>query len=133
MITVDLQSQQPIEDQIRRQIHTALARGAIKCGDALPSVRQLAGDLGVHWNTVARAYRRLRDDGLLTVGRGRTVTVRREALPALPTEPGSEREVAHALDEVFTQAKLRGLSLDELRSAIDERLSSWRSAWEGTR
>lgn len=125
MITVNLDSPEPIEDQIRRGIHTAVARGAVRPGDPLPSVRQLAGDLGVHWNTVARAYRRLRDDGLLNVGRGRTVTVRSGALNS-----NSSDDIGTLLDTAFTQAKLRGFSYTQLSKTVEKHLKSWKEAWE---
>lgn len=125
MITINLDSPEPIEDQIRRGIQTAVARGTVRPGDPLPSVRQLAGDLGVHWNTVARAYRRLRDDGLLSVGRGRTVTVRSGALSG-----ASNDDIDTLLDTAFTQARLRGLSYAQLSKTVDKHLKSWKEAWE---
>lgn len=73
---MSVDSSVPLEEQVREQIREAIARGEVVAGDPLPSVRQLAGDLGIHWNTVARAYRRLRDEGLLVVGRGRGKSLR---------------------------------------------------------
>jgi GntR family transcriptional regulator len=132
VVTVDLNSAEPLEEQIRREIQQAVALGTIKPGDALPSVRQLAGDLGIHWNTVARAYRRLRDDGLLAVGRGRTVTVSRAVISRLDASVEASEIVRGLLDAAFTQAKLRGLTYRELREAVDRSLKHWREAWEGT-
>jgi DNA-binding transcriptional regulator YhcF (GntR family) len=131
MVTVDLHSAIPLEDQIRSEIQRAVAQGDVKPGDSLPSVRQLAGDLGIHWNTVARAYRRLRDDGLLTVGRGRTVTVR-DSLIRDSRDPERGATVDLLLDGAITQAKLLGLSYEELREIVERRLEKWRGAWEGS-
>ena len=76
MIRVQLDSDQPIEEQLVRQLRQAVAQGQLEPGQRLASARQLAADLGVHWNTVARAYRRLAAEGLLTVRHGRGVAVR---------------------------------------------------------
>lgn len=132
MITIDLNKPEPIEEQIALGIQMALAKGLIKAGDELPSVRQLAGDLGIHWNTVARAYRRLRDEGLLSVGRGRAVTVN-SALARESHEPERDEKVENLLDGVFTRAKLLGMSYAELRATIDRSLEQWRGAWEETK
>ena len=131
MVTIDVNSPDPLEEQIRREIQRAVAQGVVKPGDELPSVRQLAGDLGIHWNTVARAYRRLRDDGLLTVGRGRTVTVRNTVLSD-SSDPDRSARVEALVDATITQAKLLGLSYEELQGTIARRLKLWRETWEGS-
>lgn len=128
MIHIDLGSSEPLEDQIHREIQTAVARGLVRRGDALPSVRQLAGDLGVHWNTVARAYRRLRDDGLLSVGRGRPVVVR--SIELAGAQGNGKANVDGMLDDAITQAKLHGFTFEELQAAVQSRLNAWRSAWK---
>ncbi len=129
MLTIDLNRPEPIEDQLCRGIHLALAKGQVKPGDELPSVRQLAGDLGIHWNTVARAYRRLRDEGLLAVGRGRSVRVT-SAVARESREPERDEKVELLIDSVFTRAKLLGMTYPELRATIERSLEQWRGAWE---
>lgn len=129
MITVDLASSVPLEDQVRQGIRQAIARGEVRPGDTLPSVRQLAGDLDIHWNTVARAYRRLRDEGLLTVGRGRGVTVRTPPRP-VSVEPGeAPARVRKQLGAVIADAKLAGLDYSDVKKLIEGELRSWRNAW----
>ena len=76
MIRIDTDNPVPLEEQIAASVRQAIARGEVLPAADLPSVRQLAGDLGVHWNTVARAYRKLSDEGLLQVRRGRGAVVR---------------------------------------------------------
>ena len=131
MITIDLSRPEPIEEQICLGIQTTVARGIVKRGDELPSVRQLAGDLGIHWNTVARAYRRLRDEGLLSVGRGRAVRVSNTTVRE-SHEPERNVKVDDVLDGAFTRAKLLGLSFSEFRDAVNKRLENWQDAWEET-
>ena len=75
MLKLDPRSPVPLVEQIRRGIRRAIAEGELVLGDDLPPVRQLAGDLGINLNTVARAYRELERDGLVTSARGRGTVV----------------------------------------------------------
>jgi len=70
-ITLDYASDIPLYQQLRDAIVLGLARGELKPGDDLPSVRQLAADLGINMHTVNRAYEMLKQDGLLALLRGR--------------------------------------------------------------
>ena len=80
-IQIDLESPTPVNRQIVDQLRLQLVAGGIKPGDGLPSVRRLAIDLGVHFNTVADAYRTLAEEGWLDVSQGRAVRVRERAMP----------------------------------------------------
>lgn len=66
-VVVDRASEEPVYAQIARQVRGLVASGDLKPGAPLPSVRTLAGDLGVNLNTVARAYRRLEEDGFVEI------------------------------------------------------------------
>jgi GntR family transcriptional regulator len=69
-ITVLTSSPEPVYEQIVRQIQDRVASGELAPGTSLPTVRQLAGDLRLNRNTVARAYKQLEDRGvILTAGR----------------------------------------------------------------
>ena len=70
-ITLELGSSTPIYVQIVDQVREQLAAGRIKPGDQLPTVRRLASELRVNFNTIARAYRLLDDAGLISTQRGR--------------------------------------------------------------
>ena len=78
-IDLDLTSPVPPYEQVRAQIADLAATGALPVGARLPSIRQLAGDLGVAPGTVARAYRELETAGVVTsrVRHGTTVAPRR--------------------------------------------------------
>ena len=74
MITVDSTSPVPPFEQVRAQLATQIADGQLVPGTRLPTVRQLADDLGLAVNTVARSYRELEAAGMVeTRGRGGTV------------------------------------------------------------
>jgi GntR family transcriptional regulator len=129
VITINLASGVPLEEQIHRELRRVIAAGEVSPGDRLPSARQLAGDLAVHWNTVARAYRRLADDGLATVGRGRAVLVRQ---PAGPSRDG-DGAVGERLRDLVTEARLAGWTRARLESALGKELDRWSWRSSGSR
>jgi len=124
MIRIDLHSSTPVIDQITNELKHAIARGEIPPGASLPPVRQLAGDLGIHWNTVARAYRELATDGYLTVVRGRGATVRPKS--NWPHRRAGIREsIREKITHILTEGTLAGLQPDDLRNLFDSELSKW--------
>lgn len=126
MISIDIESPISLEEQIRREIRKAIACGVVGPGDEMPPVRQLAGDLGIHWNTVARAYRKLRDEGLLIVGHGRGVFVREPPPPSKEENAKTLTRVEVLLNEALTTARLGGLSLDEVKILLENRIERWK-------
>jgi DNA-binding transcriptional regulator YhcF (GntR family) len=84
-IRIDFEAAEPVVRQIAAQIRTHIVEGTLAPGEGLPSVRRLATDLAVHFNTVAEAYRMLADEGWLDVSHGRAARVI-ERLAPKPTE-----------------------------------------------
>ena len=70
VLTLDPDDPTPPYEQLRRQLADLITAGQLSPGDRLPPLRQLAGDLGVAVGTVARTYRELEQEGLLTSRRG---------------------------------------------------------------
>ena len=69
LITVDVSAPEPPYEQVRAQLAGLIGRGDLAEGDRLPTVRALAGDLGLAVNTVARAYKELEAEGLVSTRR----------------------------------------------------------------
>lgn len=69
ILTVDLDSEVPIYQQLRDQIVEAIAQGVLVEGSALPSTRALAADFGINFHTVNKAYDLLRQQGLIRLNR----------------------------------------------------------------
>ena len=107
VLQIDLASDLPASEQIVRGLRATLLAGRFRPGDQLPSVRQLAMDLGVHHNTVAGAYRQLAGEGWLDLRRGRGATVIERPAPA-PT-PRAEAEFRQRLEEVVVKALAEGV------------------------
>ena len=113
----------PIYRQIVDQVRRAVAGGALLPGAQLPSVRGLAEELVVNPNTVARAYQELVRDGLLESqpGRGLFVALNRPMF----TKAERLRRLRPALDALINEAAALGVSADEVRDALNKRLSQW--------
>ncbi len=116
-LRVDLSSPIPPYEQLREQIAGLITAGELCPDDRLPSVRQLAADLGLAGGTVARAYRELEQAGLVE-GRGRHGTVVRHD-PGLDEEKrGHQEELAAAADRLAHVARDLGLGDDAALAAL---------------
>lgn len=120
MLTIDLDSTIPIVEQLHAEIRHAIASGLLRPGDPLPTVRQLADDLGINLNTVARAYRLLESDGLVTSIRGRGSVVRsaREA-PGI-AERSLQQRIGKTIRTLIADARLAGLDRREFEALFAE-------------
>ena len=96
LIRINKTSEEPLYLQIRAQIIAAIARQEIVAGEALPSVRSLASDLGINLHTVNKAYAVLRDEGYVVI-RGRSGAVVAE--PVADSSSGKSEEAAASMEE----------------------------------
>ena len=111
----------PPYEQLRRQLATAIAAGLLAPESRLPTVRQLAADLGVAAGTVMRAYAELEGDGLLVTRRGRGTSV--SASPSTLPVVERQRRLAELAASLVAQARRLGAADDEIRRAVDRLLS----------
>ncbi len=127
MLAIDLDSPEPLHEQIVRGLRRAIAGRVVRVGDRLPSVRQLADDLAVNLNTVARAYRRLEDEGLVRVRHGQGAVVVSERA-ADDDRTAAVAQLDTALAQAFAEATLRGVPPGELRRIAERALDRVESA-----
>jgi GntR family transcriptional regulator len=109
----------PLYAQLEREISVAVTMGVLKIGDRLPTVRQMAVDLKINANTVAKVYAELEREGILSTRRGIGTFV--QALPAArPADtPQRRKEELRSLVERFlSEATLHGHTRHELLEAI---------------
>jgi GntR family transcriptional regulator len=111
-ITLNLRSDLPIYVQIVEQVRQQVATGKLKPGDQLPTVRALASDLRVNFNTVARAYRLLDEANIISTQQGRGTYILDEPPPEITQslriaslESLARRFLAEALQLGFTAAQ----------------------------
>jgi len=110
---VDSKSPTPIYAQLDRAIRTAIATGKLEPGMQLPTVRQLAVELAVNANTVARVYAQLERDGILETRRG-VGTFVLEAPTPQAARSHRERELRDLIRRFIGDAALLGFTLPEL-------------------
>ena len=110
---LDFRGHIPIYVQIVERVKHMIATEVLKPGDQLPTVRQLAADLRVNFNTIARAYRMLDESGVISTQQGRGTYV----LEPLPPERATRLRKA-ALEELarsfFQEAERMGFELEEI-------------------
>src|SRR5262245_54201601 len=111
-----------IYDQIVRQVKFAVAQGAIKPGNLVPSVRELARDLTINPNTVARAYQQLQADGVLESVRGTGLEVTSGAVKHCRAERW--KMIQLGIRQALREAWRSGIELSELRKLIEEELAA---------
>jgi GntR family transcriptional regulator len=123
-IKIDFRSGQPIYIQIVEQIRRKVANGELKQGDQLPTVRQLATDLRVNFNTVARAYRLLDEARLISTQQGRGTYIWEQ-----PTEETMERLRSQELDALtqryLSEAQKLGFTPPQVTQMIALGLEDW--------
>jgi len=123
VLTVDPRSGVPIYLQIIEQVKRSIALGVLRAGEQLPTVKQLAIDLTVNPNTVARAYRELEREEVIETAPGRGSFVRSNGVTESPKVAA---EIAgDALDVALREAKSVGLERDDVRRLFENALARW--------
>jgi GntR family transcriptional regulator len=116
-ILLDLRSDIPIYLQIVEEVRRQIADGTLKPGDQLPTVRALAMDLRINFNTVSRAYRLLDESGIISTQQGRGTYILEMPPPEI-----AERLRNESLDAItrhyLAQIKRLGFTLDEAIAQI---------------
>lgn len=115
-IQIDAKSSTPLYAQIKEQMRRAVAAGVLQPGDQAPRVRDLAEELRVNPNTVARAYRELQAEGLLVARRGSGTFISDDA-EAIGEEE-QRRMLAERLEEAARLAREAGLSKDDFLKMV---------------
>jgi len=116
-ITIDPKSTVPVYRQIADAMRHLLVSGRLQAGDALPTVRDLAVDLGVNFNTVAQAYRILAEEGWLELKRRRGAVVVDRKQPSRPTRE-REQQYLQRLRELIAQLRAEGIPVDRIASQL---------------
>ena len=117
MIQIDANSPVPIYDQIKAGLKGLVAKGLLRPGDQAPSIRNLAADLRVNPNTVARAFRELSIEGFLESRRGDGAYI------AATAERGAQsglEEARSSFKEAVRRARRGGLPWEEIRSLVED-------------
>jgi GntR family transcriptional regulator len=124
MIRLDPRSSDPIYLQVVEQIKHLIAVGQLKPVDQLPTVRQLAVELRVNPNTVARAYTQLAEEGVISTQQGRGTYVLEMPPPADQRRLRREKLVT-VVDAFLRDVERMGYAPVELEKALNDRFAVW--------
>lgn len=121
-LVIDTLSPVPVYRQVVDSLRSLLVEGSLKAGDMLPSVRELGLELGVHFNTVAEAYRLLAAEGWLELKRKRGAMVIERQTPEV--QPEATESFRRSLRQLIAQVRADGLPAsvisEELKRLIEE-------------
>ena len=120
-LEIDFASDQPIYEQIRRGIIKSLSQNDLKYGETLPSVRQLASDMGVNLHTVNKAYKILEEDGIIVMDRrfGSKIVDKTKDISEI-----QKKKIKEELDFIIALAKVKNIEKSDLDRLIE-------NIWEG--
>jgi GntR family transcriptional regulator len=120
-IHLDFRSGTPIYTQIVEQVKQQVISGQLKPGDQLPTVRALALELRVNFNTVARAYRQLDEAGIISTQQGRGTYIL-EVPPPERTDKLRQQALKALTRDYLGEAFRMGCSQDEINKVLKEQL-----------
>lgn len=129
MLHIDFRSGLPIYTQIVNQLQAQVAGGVLKPGDQLPTVRALAEELRVNFNTIARAYRILDEARIISTQQGRGTYI--TEIPPPRVREKLRKESLQALTERYLNEALRlEFSKEEINEMIREQIQAWEASTE---
>ena len=128
-LQLDFHSGLPIYTQIVNQIQSQLANGILKPGDQLPTVRALASELRVNFNTVARAYRILDEVRIISTQQGRGTFITEKPPPEV-SEKLRHESLSALTNRFITEALRLGFSEREVSQMVRDSLKSWKETNE---
>ena len=116
MLRIDLHTGKALYEQIIEGVKAEILSGVLREGEALPSIRQMALELRVNPNTVARAYQELERQGVVTTAQGRGVFVSGEKPGYSPQEMAAWKK---QLVRLITEMRFRGVKENEINALLD--------------
>jgi GntR family transcriptional regulator len=123
MFAIDVSDPLPLYAQLERAIRVAIATGRLRVGDRLPTVRQLAVDLRINANTVAKVYAELERAGVLGTQRG-VGTFVLDVASGAATLPDRERQLMDRADRYLSEAASLGFSAHDAMAFIKTRCNN---------
>ncbi|KUO50121.1 MAG: GntR family transcriptional regulator [Desulfitibacter sp. BRH_c19] len=118
IIKIDLQSDTPIYTQLRNTIIEGIVSGDLKPGEPLPSVRNMASDLGVNMHTVNKAYNLLKQDGFIQIHRQKGVVINPDGMPEVTAD--YLENLRDTLRPIISEAMCRGMNEDDFKNLCNE-------------
>lgn len=122
-LEINPRSSIPIYQQLVDEVKGLVARGILVPGERMPTVRELAVELSLNPNTIAKAYQRLEQEGIIETmrSRGTFVAGRTEVLDM----EAARQQMADLLEKVLVEAYHLGLNRENIRQLFEESLNNW--------
>lgn len=117
ILNLDFTSDVPIYSQIKEQIIKSIARGDLKVNESLPSVRNMAEEIGVNLHTVNKSYNLLKDEGYINIDRRKGAVV--NSLP-LPKKDENTEKIKSMLELLTAESYLLGMTREEFINYSNE-------------
>jgi len=120
---IDPRSSTPIYLQLVQGVKEAVARGVLQAGDRIPTVREMASELMINPNTIAKAYQRLEQEGIIETMRSRGTFVATGAV-RMDTEQ-NRKKLTELMQAMLVEAFHLGISHQELQNFFMDSLREW--------
>ena len=117
MFLVNPRSKQPLYEQLVEQLRRQIVLGGMKAGAAMPSVRQLATELGINPNTIQKAYRRMEEEGMILSIPGKGSFVSDDLADMLLKQREDQRSKAK---QMLQSCREMGLTKEEITQMVEE-------------
>ena len=117
MFLVNPRSKQPLYEQLVEQLRRQIVLGGMKAGAAMPSVRQLATELGINPNTIQKAYRRMEEEGMILSIPGKGSFVSDDLADMLTKQREDQRSKAR---QMLQACRETGLTKEEITQMVEE-------------
>lgn len=122
ILNLDFNSDVPIYTQIKEQIIKSIARGDLKINESLPSVRNMAEEVGVNLHTVNKSYNLLKDEGYINIDRRKGAMV--NTLPLSKKDDNTDK-IKSALELLTAESYLLGMSREEFINQSNQFFDSY--------
>ncbi|MCY6370044.1 GntR family transcriptional regulator [Clostridium ganghwense] len=123
LIKIDFESETAIYIQLRNEIIKGIAKGELQEGENLPSVRQLAGDIGINMHTVNKAYALLKEDGFINMDRRKGAVI--GSMKNMITDEYKEK-LNEEMDAIIAEVYCRGMSEEEFINMCREKFKLYK-------
>ena len=117
MFLVNPRSKQPLYEQLVEQLRRQIVLGGMKAGAAMPSVRQLATELGINPNTIQKAYRRMEEEGMILSIPGKGSFVSDDLADMLTKQQEDQRNKAR---QILLSCREMGITKEEITQMVEE-------------
>lgn len=127
-IQLDFESGDPIYTQLKEQIIAGIAKQELEPGDALPSVRAMAKDIGINLHTVNKAYQQLKQEGYILIHRQKGVVIHPDGIE--PADDAYRLELKKMLHPLIAESICKGISEDEFNKYVSNIFAAFKKGKE---